>query len=339
MEENIQNVNDELAHWGIKGMRWGVRRYQNKDGSLTAKGRKRYNEEVEKLKKEEQVLKRRASTKAKLDKLEAKRKELSDKKKELDEAEKAAKSKKKGGDDDATANAKGGKKSVKDMTDEELANAVMRSRMESEYARLNPEPIPKETFTKRFMNESVRPAAINAGRDFLQNTLKKLGDKMLADKIDPESLEGLKQAYEKTKYKIDRDKLLNPDKYLSEEDKTKRQQRDFDKADREARIRGYKDAADEAKAKRDADDAARVANEKRSQAEYSSHFNLNGTYSIKGGEKTNIRDAGSDYVKSNTDSGTTIAGLLGDGSNVSSGQSFVGRFDRASIANLDSEDW
>lgn len=31
----------ELYHWGIKGMKWGVRRYQNKDGSLTAAGKKR----------------------------------------------------------------------------------------------------------------------------------------------------------------------------------------------------------------------------------------------------------------------------------------------------------
>ena len=31
----------ELYHHGIKGMKWGVRRYQNKDGSLTAAGKKR----------------------------------------------------------------------------------------------------------------------------------------------------------------------------------------------------------------------------------------------------------------------------------------------------------
>lgn len=31
----------ELYHHGVKGMKWGVRRYQNKDGSLTSEGRRR----------------------------------------------------------------------------------------------------------------------------------------------------------------------------------------------------------------------------------------------------------------------------------------------------------
>lgn len=33
---------DELYHHGIKGQRWGIRRYQNEDGSLTALGKMRY---------------------------------------------------------------------------------------------------------------------------------------------------------------------------------------------------------------------------------------------------------------------------------------------------------
>lgn len=38
--------NRSLCHWGIKGMKWGVRRYQNSDGSLTDAGKKRYDRDV-----------------------------------------------------------------------------------------------------------------------------------------------------------------------------------------------------------------------------------------------------------------------------------------------------
>lgn len=38
--------NDVLIHWGIKGMKWGVRRFQNKDGSLTPAGKKRYDDDA-----------------------------------------------------------------------------------------------------------------------------------------------------------------------------------------------------------------------------------------------------------------------------------------------------
>lgn len=36
----------EIKHSGVKGMKWGVRRYQNKDGSLTPAGKKRYDRDV-----------------------------------------------------------------------------------------------------------------------------------------------------------------------------------------------------------------------------------------------------------------------------------------------------
>ena len=43
-------MTNDLTHWGIKGMKWGVRRFQNKDGTLTNAGRKRKRLNANKLK-------------------------------------------------------------------------------------------------------------------------------------------------------------------------------------------------------------------------------------------------------------------------------------------------
>lgn len=39
---DIRGSDDELMHYGVQGMKWGIRKYVNYDGSLTAEGRRKY---------------------------------------------------------------------------------------------------------------------------------------------------------------------------------------------------------------------------------------------------------------------------------------------------------
>ena len=177
----------ELLHWGTKGMKWGVRRYQNKDGSLTPAGKKRYNAEMERLKNEEKILKNKEATRAKLAKLESKQKEIDERKKAL-EGKSNSKSVTKKTDGESEPK----RKSVKDMSDEELAAVVRRAQLEKQYRDLNPQQI---SAGKKFFNTFIVPTATNVGKNLATDFATKKGKEWLGltEKKEEDPLKSLQR--------------------------------------------------------------------------------------------------------------------------------------------------
>ena len=134
--------NNELMHYGVKGQKWGVKR------TPAQLGRKKTSSSKSLFGKKKSKSKAKAKTKS-----------------ESSKEETAPK-----------------KKSVKEMSDDELNAAIRRMQLEQTYASLSPQKVSTgKVVTKRILNNIVVPAAEDVGRQMVKTALTRAGNKTLSE--------------------------------------------------------------------------------------------------------------------------------------------------------------
>lgn len=122
---------NELYHWGVKGMKWGVRRYQNKDGTLTAAGKKRmYREQFDMESKE-----KKEQRKYTADATRWAREDTENTKRLVDSTRQATTDVKRMVDTSVRNNPKA-KMDLSNMSDKELRDQINRAYLEKQYSDL-----------------------------------------------------------------------------------------------------------------------------------------------------------------------------------------------------------
>lgn len=230
----------ELTHWGIKNMKWGIRRFQNKDGSLTPEGGKRYNgSDYQPRKSLGQKISDYKKASAKKKQLEKARAARAEKKRAEEEAKAKAEQRKK--------DVESGKIKAKDMTSEELRDRINRMNDEKRYKQLMEETghtsvieTYGKQFAKKMWDQAIVPAATEAGKELVKKVI------LDASKKDTPVEEFDLDKLWKKRNKLTTQQIMDMNKRLTAEDSIKKkidERKEAEDAEKQAKEKAEKEQA------------------------------------------------------------------------------------------------